>query len=149
MSESLELTLPGDALVDLIRSMLIRGSSVKIKAAGRSMFPFIRSGDVVTLSALGGLSPRIGDVVALRVNGSGQLALHRVAAKTHDCCLTRGDNCDEPDGLATKDDLLGRVSAVERNGTAVSLGLGLERRLIAFLSKYGLLSMAESIFGRN
>jgi len=147
MSKTLELTLPGNALIDLIQAVLVRGSSIKIEAGGTSMFPFIRNGDVVTLSALRDKSPRVGDVVAFRVSGSDRLAFHRVAGKINDRCLIRGDNCEEADGLASKSDILGRVCAVERNGAGVYFGFGLERRLIAFLSRSNLMSGLNRIIG--
>jgi hypothetical protein len=45
----------------------------------------------------------------------------------------------EADPAASPDDLLGRVTRVERGGRRVRLGLGLERLAIAWLSRIGLL----------
>ncbi len=148
MSETVEWTLTGKALVDLLQALLVRGSAIRIEARGCSMSPFIRSGDVVTVSPLRGKSPRSGDVVLFRISGSNRLVIHRVAGKINESYLIRGDNCEEPDGLASKSDILGRICAVERNGAAVRFGLGLERRLVAFASRNNVLFKCRSLVNR-
>ncbi len=139
MSETPELTVPWGTIIELIRPVFAQSSSVKIEAKGRSMFPFIRDGDVVTLSDLGDESPRVGNVVAVRIPGSDRLAFHRVVARFKKRYLVKGDNCEEADGVLSRGDILGRISGVERNGAPVYCGFGLERLLVAFLSRSNLL----------
>jgi hypothetical protein len=57
----------------------------------------------------------------------------------HGQALCRGDVAAGADPPASPDDLLGRVTRVERGGRRVRLGLGLERLPIAWLSRIGLL----------
>jgi hypothetical protein len=126
-----ELVLCGHALIDLLATVLDRGSSVGLKAKGNSMAPFVQNGDVLILSP-GGIS--VGDVVAFRVAQGDRIAVHRVVRKTGDRYLIRGDCCSEPDGRIAGADMLARVSRVERRGKEVTFGLGPERRILAFLS---------------
>ena len=148
MRHGSEIRLPGLALIDLIQSILQGGSSVRIQANGCSMSPFIRNGDMVMLSSLAADSPGLGDVVAFRSAGTDRLTLHRVTGKVKDSYLIRGDNCAEADGLVSKGDILGRVCRVERNGSDVFLGLGLERQLIAFLSGRDHIARLKILFYR-
>jgi len=104
------------------------------------MSPFIKDGDVVTISPIHISSPSIGDVVAFIYKETGKLLIHRVVGKSGESYLTRGDNTLEGDGLIYSANILGYVTRVERNGKKVSLGLGPERFLIACLARKGLLS---------
>ncbi len=145
MSETPELTVPLGTIIELIRPVFGHSSSVKIEAKGRSMFPFIRDGDVVTLSDLSDASPRVGDVVAVRIPGSDRLAFHRVVARLKNRYLVKGDNCEEPDGVLSRGDILGRISGVERNGAPVYCGFGLESGVVAILSRLNLLVKVWSL----
>jgi signal peptidase I len=131
------LSLRGPALQDLLRAVLARGASIRFRAKGTSMHPFIRDGDVVTVSPLVGSGPRTGDVVAFCHPETGRLVLHRIVAKQEGGYLIRGDNCPEADGVISSDTLLGIVSRTERCGSQVTLGRGPERLVIAFLSHRG------------
>ena len=128
------LALEGFPLIDLIQNVVSRGSSLRLRAKGCSMAPFIKDGDVLTLSPPVIRSLGIGDVVAFSFPQSGRLIIHRVIRAFGGDFLIRGDYCAEPDGVIPKQDILAVVSRVERNGRKVSLGLGTERAIIAFLS---------------
>ncbi len=140
MSETRELGLPGQALIDLVRAVVGNGSTIGIRATGFSMSPFIKDGDKVVLSALQDPSPRLGDLVAFRFPGSDRLGVHRVIGKNGEFYATRGDNCLEADDLVSRRDILGRVIRIERNGGQLLLGLGPERLVIALLSRSNLLT---------
>ena len=103
------------------------------------MHPFIRDGDVVTVSPWDGgfLSP--GEVVAFCHPETGRLVVHRIVKRNSQGFLLRGDNCPEADGLVPASGILGRVTRVERNGQVIRLGWGPERRLLALLARYHLL----------
>ena len=133
-------TISGPVLVALLRAVLERGQPFRFEAPGFSMSPFIRDGDAITVAPLAGASPRPGDVVAFLRPDSGKLVVHRVVGKRGDAFLIiRGDNAEEGDGLVPRANVLGRVTRVERDGKRVYLGLGPERHLIAFLTRWGLL----------
>jgi hypothetical protein len=103
------------------------------------MQPFIREGDVVTVSPLRGAAPRLGDVVAYAELEGDRVVVHRVVGTRGGAWLVKGDNNPGADGLVVPAQIIGRVTRVERGGRDVSLGLGPERWLIARLARSGLL----------
>ena len=130
-----ELPLSGSALLELLRAVLDKGKPFRFRAKGSSMSPFVKDGDIITVSPLSGLSPRLGDVVAYVCAETGTLVVHRVVGRRGNCCLIWGDNAAEGCDLTPEANVLGRVTRVERNGKDVSLCLGSERFLIAFLRR--------------
>lgn len=133
-----ELPLKGPALLELMRAVLDRGVPFRFCARGWSMAPFVRDGDVITVSPLQQALPRVGEVVAFVRPGAGRLVVHRVVARRGRGLLIRGDSVPEcADGTIAPEAVLGRVTRVERDGRDVWLGLGPERHLIAWLSRAG------------
>ncbi len=128
--ERAELTLSGRALIELASAVLGRGVPIRFRAKGSSMVPFIRDGDIVTISPLGALPRHVGDVVAFAHPRTGNLVVHRILAERAEGWLIRGDDCGAPDGMISRTSLLGRVTAVERNGKAVRYMPSPERYLI-------------------
>jgi hypothetical protein len=126
---------------DLRRSLaadLLRGGSpVRLEVTGHSMSPFIRSGDVVTIEPLSGRRPALGEVVA--VAPASGLLVHRLVGWDRGRALSRGDVAAGTDPVTPPENLLGRVTQVERGGRRVRLGLGIERLPIAWLSRIGFL----------
>lgn len=140
LTRAAELPLSGQALLELMRSVLARGVPFRFCARGWSMAPFIRDGDLITVSPIQEALPGIGDVVAFVRPETGNLVVHRIVA-THGAARSlQGDSGPAcPDGIIPPENLLGRVTRVERQGRDVWLGLGPERYLIAWLSRNGLL----------
>ena len=125
-------------LQELTKCLLKDGTRIRVKAAGFSMSPFICSGDVVTIFPEQKTGSTIGDVIACVHPGTGRLIIHRVVQFRSDEVLIKGDNTLEADGWIAKSDILGVVKQVERDGKPIRLGLGPERRLIAFVTRKGL-----------
>jgi hypothetical protein len=128
---------PDELLRPLLADLLRGGTPVRLEVTGHSMTPFIRSGDVVTIEPLSGHHPALGEVVALAPGG--RLLVHRLVGWDRGRALCRGDVAAGADPPVSPDDLLGRVTRVERGGRRVRLGLGIERLPIAWLSRVGLL----------
>jgi hypothetical protein len=129
------LPLSGPALKELLASVLAKGLPFRFKARGFSMSPFIKDGDVLTVSPLDNVLPRIGDVVIFIHPVNQNVVVHRVVAKRGNSYLVKGDNSP---GLGTplpRENVLGRLDRLERNGKRALLGLGPERLLIAFLTR--------------
>ena len=135
-----ELSISGRAFVELIRAVLDKGVPFRFKAKGISMHPFIRHGDVLTISPLSDNLLRYGDVVAFVRPRTFTLTVHRLVGKRDGAFLIKGDNTAYTDGLIPMANILGRVTKVEGDGKEVYLGLGPERLLIAFLIRRGTLS---------
>ena len=100
------------------------------------MAPFIRDGDVITVTPLLNRLPGVGEVFAFMHPHNGKLVVHRVVARRKAEVVILGDNdATCTDGNVPLENLLGRVTGIERNGKPVWLGLGRERTLIAWLSR--------------
>ena len=135
------LPLSGHALLSLMRAVLERGVPFRFRARGWSMTPFIRDGDVITVSPLGRALPAAGDVVAFVRPEKGTLVVHRVVSRHGAAVVIRGDSAPgAADEVIPAGSLLGRVTQVEREGRSVRLGLGPERAAIAWLSRSGWLA---------
>jgi hypothetical protein len=135
-----DLSLPSGAVIALMQAVIGKGLPFRFRAKGSSMFPFIRDGDIVTVAPLGQSLPPVGDVVAFIRPSAGDLVVHRVVDRRTDACLMRGDSATcGPDGWIERASMLGGVTRVEHGGRGARLGMGPERRVIAALSRHGLL----------
>ena len=110
------------------------------------MSPFVRNGDVLTLSPLSEAEPRLGDIVGCIHPESGKLVVHRLIGRRGADWIIRGDNSPQADGLIPKNDILGRVIRIERGAKSVSFGMGIERSLIVVLSSQGWIWIVRSIY---
>jgi len=134
-----ELSLSGPVLSDLLREVLEKRVPIRFRVKGFSMSPFIKDGDMVTVSPFLNGQPHMGDVVTFTNPKTKRLIMHRVVGKRGDSYLIRADSAIETDGQIPMKNIIGRVTKVERNGKRIILGLGPERLLIAFLIRRGLL----------
>jgi signal peptidase I len=134
MTNRAKRALSGAGFTVLMEAVLEKGVPFRFTAHGNSMTPFIRDGDVITV-APGRI--RFGDIVAFARPHGGKLTVHRVVGISRDGYLIKGDNLLMPDGCVPRTTLLGRVVGVERRSRRMRLGLGIERVVIAFLSRCG------------
>jgi signal peptidase I len=133
-ADQAQLTMPSAAFAILMTAVLDKSAPFRFQAAGFSMTPFIRSGDVITIAPTS--APiRFGDVVAFENLSSGKLVVHRVVRVSSDSYIIKGDNSPESDEVVPVSRILGRVARVERCGKRVRLGSGIERIAIACLSR--------------
>jgi hypothetical protein len=142
-----ELSLSSQHLEKLLKGVLDKGACFRFQGKGFSMSPFIKDGDILTIASLQGSCPRFGDVAVFTHPHTGKLIIHRIIGKKAGSYLTKGDNASEGDGLISRATILGRVTKVERNGRYISLGLGLDRFIIAFVTRTGLLHLLWLIWG--
>ncbi len=113
-------------LLDLTAELLSRGTTVRFRPSGRSMYPSIREGELITVEPVVARDVKRGDIVLYR-SQRGLLA-HRVvgSSPTQSSVLSphyflRGDaslSCDKP---VAAQQILGRVVGVQRNGRSVAL----------------------------
>jgi signal peptidase I len=137
--ENRELSLSDSSLIGLLREVLEKGSKFDLKVKGSSMSPFIKEGDLVTISPPLATSPGVGRMVAFVQPGAEKLLIHRVLGRRGGTYLIKGDSMEGQGDLVPRENILGRVIRIERNEKEISLGLGPERFLIAFLSRKELL----------
>lgn len=135
MSQGGELHLSNLGQRELLRGMMERGVPLRTTVRGFSMHPFIRDQDVLTIAPLKNHRLCIGDIVAFIQPDTGRMAVHRVIAKKSDRWVMRGDNCPEADGAVVKDDIIGHVIHIERNGRNIRLGVIIAQHWIARLNR--------------
>ena len=131
--------LSGVALGELSRAVLERGAAFRFRAMGGSMYPMIENGDVLTVAPLGRRVVSPGDVVEFRHPGHGGLRVHRVVGRRNGAYLVQGDGLAEPDGWIPRENILGRVTEITRQGRRIHFGLGYERFAIALANRWGVL----------
>ena len=101
------------------------------------MTPFIRDGDVLTVSPLPDGVARRGDVVAYVPSGARRLAIHRLVGVEGDAAFIRGDNTSRTVECVPGHNILGSVTRVERNGKRVYFALGPERFVLVLFGCKG------------
>ena len=135
------LPISGEVLVELIQTILASGADFRFTVRGSSMLPFIKDGDTVTIAPVKREKPTIGKVVAYIEPANQRLVIHRLIGQRGPSCLIQGDNTRSNSfDVVDQAVILGCVTYLERNGQYVHLGLGLERYLIAWFSRLGLLT---------
>jgi len=127
----------------LVEASLAAGAEARFEADGRSMLPFVRPGDVLRVRRLADEEPATGDVVAVRGMPGGGLLVHRVVRCRDGRALIRGDNTTLANGEWAREDILGIVTGVERNGRAAWFGAGRWGWLVAWAVRTGLLNKAN------
>lgn len=114
--EVFEIDSPPGA--ELARSLLRDGTAVRFAARGRSMTPFVRDGDVVTIAPVHASQLRTGDLVLYRAQGGG-LILHRMVALARSPDgpqpVMRGDNQVRSERIRPEQ-VLGRAEFLMRDG---------------------------------
>jgi polysaccharide biosynthesis/export protein len=124
------MNLPGSRPVDLVyrdvgpvlEALMESGAMPSVRVAGRSMHPTLRDGDRVVAAPFLGL-PKPGQIVLARV--AGILVAHRLVAIQSGAgrriYRLQGDAEAAPDAGILREDLLGRVVAVLREGRRLEL----------------------------
>ena len=119
------LTLSDRGLQELLEELIIkRQGMILLPVKGRSMWPFIREGDLVKIKPAKAHPIRIGDIAVCRKDS--KIIIHRVMWKQklngEWRFLTKGDaslGFDKETGGA---DILGIVTAIERSGRILDTG---------------------------
>ena len=111
----------------LFADILDKGHDLRLKVTGQSMFPFIMSGEIVTLKKVPCSTLRCWDII-LYVDFSGSLILHRIVKKEtlqngDISFVTRGDALIQKDKPVSEHQILGKASCVEK----IVPGLGSKR----------------------
>ena len=111
--------LGGTDFLELSRIFLEDGRSMRFKANGWSMRPFIQNGDYITVGPIADSSTRKGDIVFYTTDQV-RVVVHRVIKKYKNDgginVLIKGDACFGPPDMVPVQNILGRVSLIERDG---------------------------------
>ena len=110
--------------LELSLDLLRQGYSIRFRPAGRSMFPTIKDGEAICVAPISPRAIRRGDIILYRL-ARGVIA-HRVLRSEEKSgvgrvFITRGDASGSEDPPILPEEILGRVTAVERAGKNISL----------------------------
>ncbi len=109
------ISIRDQGCLDLVRSLLLQGLSVRIKVSGKSMKPFLSGGELVEISSVQLRHLRKGDILFF-CEQQDTLLMHRlIRCRYADKTLylqTKGDACAEFDRFVSADQILGRVQRI-------------------------------------
>ncbi|MCX7935191.1 MAG: nucleotidyltransferase family protein, partial [Planctomycetota bacterium] len=124
-----------DLLLELVCDLLRQQREASFLARGSSMHPLVRDGDKVTVAPLAPSSLRRGMVVlylaALPDGGQGMVIHRFLGRNAAGDCLLQGDACPLPDPPVKEEQIIGRVTAVQRGKRDLRLDSWLGRLLLA------------------
>lgn len=117
-----------EMFLDASHELLRAGYSVRFCAGGRSMFPTIHDGEMITVEPVAPADVKRNDVILYHFQNrlrQGVMA-HRIVRIERTACgalqfILRGDGMAQCDAPVAEIDILGRVIAVERNGCLIPL----------------------------
>ncbi len=102
------------------------------------MSPFLRPGDLATVTPVGSDPLSVGTVAAI-LRDQRWMMLHRIVARRGGGYLTRGDLMPRGDGFVAHEEVVGHLTEAFRGPHELGLGLGAQGLPIALLSRWGLL----------
>lgn len=115
MSDDPLRCVPRDEALALLDSMLVQGIAARVRVTGRSMEPTIVSNDYVLIEPITGRI-RVGDVVLWRRSQAACVCIHRIIWHRRGIWRTKGDALKSLDPPIDSEQILGRVTAIEREG---------------------------------
>ena len=122
----------------LSKDILARGASLRFRARGNSMRPFIQDGDMLSIEPIEASRVQIGDVILF---GQGGRVLAHRAIKRHieneGMLIVKGDSHLRPDRPVHPDQVLGKVTSIEREGELISLDRGVSKLAGVLLLLWG------------
>ena len=109
-----------EVFAEICKSLLMAGKSVRFKALGDSMFPFLHNGDLVIVEPMKAECLKTGEVI-LYEDGVGHLLLHRIIRKRNNLpgsveFQIQADNILKPDGWVSSERVFGRLTQFYQNG---------------------------------
>ena len=134
--ENLPEILHRDSLFsELVVDLLLKGTSVRFRALGRSMYPTIREGDVLTVAPIAPNLVHRGDILLYRLEGG--VVAHRLdridrGHADRSYYTFRSDTWGSWDEPVLAEQILGKVVSVARSGRSIPVyGGKMKARLLA------------------
>ena len=132
------ISLNRDEFAKIALSILEDGHTLRFRARGESMNPFIRNGDILEVQPVSGDNYRRGDVLLCKLE-SQRIVAHRVISiqgeKGRRSLVMKGDSAPCKDGITNYEQVLGRVVSVERGGKEIRID-STKQRLSALVWNY-------------
>jgi len=129
----------------ILKIIFERGASIRMTVFGNSMFPFIRNGDLITISPNDEMLPEVGDMVAFEQARNQKLIIHRLIRKEEKKFVMKGDNCQDEDEAVPISHLLGIVTQVERKNRVRNFGISQFKICATWLSQMNILHKVQVI----
>jgi len=104
----------------LIKSIINRISKqgyYKIKSDGNSMYPLIKSGDIIRMEKYNFNKAKVNEIIL--ISKTNQLIAHRVIYKKDKYLITKGDHNITADGRIKKNQIIGKVTQIKRHKTSI------------------------------
>jgi len=150
MSSTAERVLGSEELLTLGRGLLAEGKEIRMRMGGHSMFPFLLPGDVASIVSVPFSDLCVGEVVVFD-RGDRWVAHRLILIKETDKgvrYITQGDSCLRMDRPFGHEHLMGRVTAVLRNGRIIPVK-GLQPRYLRLVRPAARLYLtARTLAGR-
>jgi hypothetical protein len=137
-----EVVISAEELADLSEAVLTKGGSMRFKARGSSMLPFLRDGDTIVVRPVNQSALERGSVGLCRCD-SNKLVAHRVVGfhgtdqGSTPTLLVRGDIDFGQGELVSWDEVLGNVVSVERGRRVLHLDRGFRRMAGRIMARCG------------
>jgi signal peptidase I len=116
--ELLSMSAHQPDILRLFEDILRNGTDLRIRVTGRSMTPFLRGGEIVTIKKVSYASLQIGDLIFCKSRNTSPL-LHRIVRKQrtdHGLLFqTKGDAVRGADEPVSEHEILGKVCIIEKN----------------------------------
>jgi ribosomal protein S18 acetylase RimI-like enzyme len=122
---------------------------LRLQAKGGSMYPFIRSGDWVSVALCKDRADSIrkGDILLFKKDD--RLYLHRVLRTGGEGFFVKGDMSFGSDGVIKKDDVLARVISIQRGARRIDLGTQVNRLFSVLAADSSLFLQYPFLFARK
>ena len=127
----------------LFEDILKSGSALRVKVTGRSMTPFLRGGEILTLKKADCSSLKRGDLILFR-NTAGYPILHRIVQTIREksraiAFQTKGDALIAFDDPVQENEILGKVCRIEKGPRSINMETRIQGRLNYVIAVAGLL----------
>jgi signal peptidase I len=127
----------------LFEDILKNGSALRVKVTGRSMTPFLRGGEILTLKKADCSSLKRGDLILFR-NTAGYSILHRIVRvklgrNGATSFQTKGDALIAFDDPVQENEILGKVCRIETGPRSINMETRTQDRLNYVIAVAGLL----------
>lgn len=113
-----EISAPRE--LKLFEDILNSGLSLRVKATGRSMSPFLRGGEILTIQKVPSGSLRTGDLIFFKTH-DGMPLIHRIVGKRFHSNIhvfqTKGDALLRMDEPVSEHNIFGKVCGIEKKNT--------------------------------
>lgn len=138
--KSKRLELSAKSMGMIVKEILDSGGHAVLTAKGDSMFPFIKNGDKITITAPKEKTPRTGDIIAFINRVDRRLVVHRIIKISGHFFLAKGDFCYGNDGCQSISDILGYLPE-SKNRYPLSV-------IVAYMSRVNILRTITAILKR-